>query len=327
MSIFRFFSWSKPKMSSDTQVEKKEIKLNQEMSTENSAKISTTRGEESKTDFKLTTTQNQNEVDSSPTVPSTATRNTLKQQSSSKFFEECDDPKTKPSEECDDQKVKKLGPQYSPFILLLLEAQENGYSFGTPYTTALREIQKGQKTTHWIWYVWPSHMRVRKTQYPNLMFSNLKDVLQYASHPTLVSRLCEITKIATEQLESGIPLNRLFGAMAHVDAPKFWECISMFTVVALVQNKTEMFQIMKHALEVIQRPLHQLVVNTLLQDEQNEEKEKEHLKFSSASSGTERRQEDSEGNDEVEEENVVYYEDARVMSVRDAVKFLKEKGY
>jgi len=46
------------------------------------------------------------------------------------------------------------------------------------------------------------------------------------------------------------------GTMAHVDSDKFWECISMFTIVSLVQKKTEMFEIMIHALKIIKKKNH-----------------------------------------------------------------------
>jgi len=115
------------------------------------------------------------------------------------------------------------------------------------------------------------------------------------------------------------------GAMAHVDSEKFWECISMFTIVSLVQNKTEMFEIMIRALKIIKKPLHQLVLKVMLEEEQKEKEEKEEKeKTSSADSSSSTLK--NEVNNE-EEENVECYEDPRVMSVRDAVKLAKEKGY
>jgi len=224
---------------------------------------------------KDSTKDNQNEVDVSD--------NSEQQQQSSETTDSHDSSSSvttssnqQDSSEVSDQKSKQVIRHYSAFVLLQLEAQENGYRFGTPYATALREIQGGQKKSHWIWYVWPSHYRVRTTQYPNLMFSSLKEILQYSSHPILLSRLCKITKIATEQMEKKkISLNTLMGTMAHVDSEKFWECISMFTIVSLVQNKTEMFEIMIRALKIIQKPLHKLVLKVMLEEEQKEKEEKE----------------------------------------------------
>jgi len=63
------------------------------------------------------------------------------------------------------------------------------------------------------------------------------------------------------------------GTMAHVDSDKFWECISMFTIVSLVQKKTEMFEIMIHALKIIKKPLHKLVLKVMLEEEQKEKEE------------------------------------------------------
>ena len=62
------------------------------------------------------------------------------------------------------------------------------------YDTALREIQSGQKQTHWIWYVFPQIKGLTTdtvTEYYAVTLEEAKAILE---HPVLESRLTEISK-------------------------------------------------------------------------------------------------------------------------------------
>ena len=62
------------------------------------------------------------------------------------------------------------------------------------YDTALREIQSGQKQTHWIWYVFPQIKGLTLdpvTEYYAVTLEEAKAILE---HPVLESRLTEISK-------------------------------------------------------------------------------------------------------------------------------------
>ena len=78
-------------------------------------------------------------------------------------------------------------PEQDPFNLTrFLQAQE------TAYESALKEIRRGRKLTHWMWYIFP--------QYAGLGFSStsvfyaiksLDEARAYLSHPVLGARLAE----------------------------------------------------------------------------------------------------------------------------------------
>ena len=50
------------------------------------------------------------------------------------------------------------------------------------FEQALHEIKEGRKTSHWMWYIWPSLAGVRTTKFPDLMIPNLQVSLFGCSH-------------------------------------------------------------------------------------------------------------------------------------------------
>jgi len=86
-----------------------------------------------------------------------------------------------------------------------LEAQENDFE------TALAEIRKGRKQSHWMWYIFP--------QIAGLGFSStskfyaIKDrgeAENYLAHPLLGKRLVEISNVLLEV--EGKTANQIFGS-------------------------------------------------------------------------------------------------------------------
>jgi uncharacterized protein (DUF1810 family) len=99
------------------------------------------------------------------------------------------------------------------------------------WDTAKSEISKGQKTSCWIWYVFPSFDPVRPhSRMKELHLKNLDEVRDYIAVEILRTRLVKITQIATEQLRKGTAAKKLFGSP---DDEKFWECITVFFLVSL----------------------------------------------------------------------------------------------
>jgi uncharacterized protein (DUF1810 family) len=41
------------------------------------------------------------------------------------------------------------------FAAWVLDAHANGFEHGRPFSVALRELRRGKKEEHWIWYVFP----------------------------------------------------------------------------------------------------------------------------------------------------------------------------
>jgi uncharacterized protein (DUF1810 family) len=109
----------------------------------------------------------------------------------------------------------------------ILECQERSRS---SYEVALSEIKRGHKSSHWIWYVWPSLAGVRTTQRPELYIPSPAAASAYLKHPVLGPRLLAITRIANDHLAQGVHPHRLFGS--EIDAVKFHEVCSCFYLAA-----------------------------------------------------------------------------------------------
>lgn len=92
------------------------------------------------------------------------------------------------------------------------------------YPNALREIQKGRKKSHWMWFVFPQLRGLGHSstaQYYGL--SGLEEARQYLEHLLLGPRLLEITGAALRHPDN-TPLH-IFG---HPDNLKFHSSITLF---------------------------------------------------------------------------------------------------
>lgn len=116
-----------------------------------------------------------------------------------------------------------------------IDAQEHGYGFGETYQTALAEMKKGEKISHWIWYVFPQIQELGlsgTTAYFSIR--NLAEAKDYYEHPVLGARLIEITSELL-RIESDDPMV-VFG---YPDAFKVQSCMTLFKYAAPEQ---ELFQ-------------------------------------------------------------------------------------
>ena len=63
------------------------------------------------------------------------------------------------------------------------------------YETALSEIKRGKKTSHWMWYIFP---QIRGLGMSSMAYtygiSGLDEAREYLAHPILSKRLTEITE-------------------------------------------------------------------------------------------------------------------------------------
>ncbi|CAL1128247.1 unnamed protein product [Cladocopium goreaui] len=108
------------------------------------------------------------------------------------------------------------------------------------------EIRAGRKSSHWIWYVWPSLVGVRKTSRPQYSLRDLKDVESFLRDRTLRQRLMEISEVAHGHLSNGVKAEALFGA--RVDVEKFRECCTCFALVALSTGDRPLAELMMQCL-------------------------------------------------------------------------------
>lgn len=114
-------------------------------------------------------------------------------------------------------------------LMRFLEAQNK------MYLTALSEIKKGKKETHWMWFVFPQikGLGFSKTS----KFYAIKDLAeadQYLSHPVLGKHLIEISAVLL-QLNDKTAL-QIFG---YPDDLKLKSCLTLF---ASLSNSHPVFE-------------------------------------------------------------------------------------
>ena len=92
------------------------------------------------------------------------------------------------------------------------------------YTQALQELQRGQKRSHWMWFIFPQPRGLgRSTTAQFYGFADAQEALDYARHPVLGARL----RVCTQAMlrHTGRPATDILGT---VDALKFCSCMALF---------------------------------------------------------------------------------------------------
>lgn len=115
-----------------------------------------------------------------------------------------------------------------------LQAQEHVYS------RALQEVRKGQKLSHWMWYIFP---QIHGLGYSDTArYYAIRDRAEaeaYLKHPVLGSRLREITYALIFQ--DCRDAQRIFG---YTDSMKLRSCMTLFYAVSrdfLFQKVLDLF--------------------------------------------------------------------------------------
>lgn len=125
----------------------------------------------------------------------------------------------------DQEKYGVLGIElYCTDLQKFIDAQDNGYSFGGTYATALSEMKQGCKVSHWIWYVFPQIQGLGRSG-TTAFFSihDLDEAKDYYAHPVLGARLIEICEVLLN-IQSDDPMC-VFG---YPDAFKVRSCMTLF---------------------------------------------------------------------------------------------------
>ena len=103
-----------------------------------------------------------------------------------------------------------------------LDAQEGRYK------TALAEIKKGRKETHWMWFIFP---QIKGLGYSDISkyyaIQSVDEAKAYLAHPILGGRLCEISEYLL-YLKTNDPV-KIFGG---IDALKLQSCMTLFWVIS-----------------------------------------------------------------------------------------------
>ena len=103
-----------------------------------------------------------------------------------------------------------------------IEAQEIPYFCG--YNQALKEVTKGKKTNHWIWYIFPQLRclgRSNRAHYYGI--ADRSEAKRYLEHQILGLRIREITAALLEHKDKTALY--IFG---EIDAIKVRSCMTMF---------------------------------------------------------------------------------------------------
>jgi uncharacterized protein (DUF1810 family) len=99
------------------------------------------------------------------------------------------------------------------------------------YATALGEIRRGRKTTHWIWHILPQLAGLGRS--PTADFYGLRDPREaedYLHDPILGMRLREIVAAVCQQIAVGARLETLMGG--RTDLLKLVSCVTLFRATA-----------------------------------------------------------------------------------------------
>jgi uncharacterized protein (DUF1810 family) len=101
----------------------------------------------------------------------------------------------------------------------------------TGYNTALAEIGRGRKVSHWIWYVFPQIEGLgRSSTARAFALRDLAEACSYLRDPVLRARYEEIAVAVSEQLSCGRALEDLMGG--RTDALKFASSLTLFRAAA-----------------------------------------------------------------------------------------------
>jgi uncharacterized protein (DUF1810 family) len=95
------------------------------------------------------------------------------------------------------------------------------------FNAALREIQSGAKTGHWIWYVFPQLAGLGSSGVSRTYgIRGLEEATEYLRDPTLRSRLLAITTEVANHLAAGASIDTLMGS--STDALKLVSSLTLF---------------------------------------------------------------------------------------------------
>ena len=96
------------------------------------------------------------------------------------------------------------------------------------YATALEEVRRGSKQTHWMWYIFPQLRGLgQSTMAWHYGIIDLAEARAYLAHPILGVRLREITQAALDL--PGCNARAIFGSPDHM---KFRSCMTLFDQVS-----------------------------------------------------------------------------------------------
>jgi uncharacterized protein (DUF1810 family) len=95
------------------------------------------------------------------------------------------------------------------------------------YLTALSEIKKGKKQTHWMWFIFPQIKGLGTSSVANYYaILDLKEASEFLQHPVLAKHLIEISKLLLTFKRKSIE-----SILGDLDARKLRSSMSLFSQV------------------------------------------------------------------------------------------------
>ncbi len=103
------------------------------------------------------------------------------------------------------------------------------------YLTALAEIKKGKKETHWMWFIFPQIKGLGTSDTSNLYaIADLKEASEFLEHPILGKHLVEISEILLTFKRKSAD-----GILGDLDARKLRSSMTLFS---MAENTNPIFQ-------------------------------------------------------------------------------------
>ncbi len=113
-----------------------------------------------------------------------------------------------------------------------LEAQAQPHA---GFATALAELRAGQKRGHWIWYSFPQLAGLGQSAMSiAYALRDLAEAKEYLTHPTLRSRLLQLSEAVATSLRAGARVDTLMGS--SIDATKLVSSLTLFRHAASELN-------------------------------------------------------------------------------------------
>ncbi|RYY40582.1 MAG: DUF1810 domain-containing protein [Chitinophagaceae bacterium] len=95
------------------------------------------------------------------------------------------------------------------------------------YPQALAEVQRGRKTSHWMWYIFPQVKGLGASDMAHHYgIRNIDEAAAYLHHPVLGKRLVEISSALLSLQAMNIE-----AVLGHTDSLKLRSCMTLFSLV------------------------------------------------------------------------------------------------
>ncbi len=106
------------------------------------------------------------------------------------------------------------------------------------YDTALAEIRRGRKVSHWIWYIFPQRAGLGRSAIAEKYgIRALAEACDYLRDPLLRARYEEVITAVSDQLARGLALEDLMGS--RIDALKLVSSLTLFRAAAQILTKED----------------------------------------------------------------------------------------